>query len=65
MLRNFSHNCGKQSCLHVTKALFFYASIYLLALGGGEIKGCVPALGADQFDDKNPKDRLQLASFFD
>ncbi|RHN64484.1 putative proton-dependent oligopeptide transporter family, major facilitator superfamily [Medicago truncatula] len=56
--------CGKKSCLHGTKALLFYASIYLLALGGGGIRGCVPALGADQFDDMNPKEYLQLASFF-
>ncbi|PNX74384.1 putative peptide/nitrate transporter [Trifolium pratense] len=56
--------CGEQSCLHGKKALLFYASIYLLALGGGGIRGCVPALGADQFDDKIPKERIQLASFF-
>jgi MFS family permease len=56
--------CGEQSCLHGTKALLFYASIYLLALGGGGIRGCVPALGGDQFDDKIPKERIQLASFF-
>jgi len=51
--------------LHGTKALLFYALIYLLALGGGGIRCCVPALGAGQFDDKNPKERFQLASFFD
>ncbi|XP_027192985.1 protein NRT1/ PTR FAMILY 4.5-like [Cicer arietinum] len=56
--------CGQQSCLSGTKALLFYTSIYLLALGGGGIRGCVPALGADQFDDKNPKEHLKLASFF-
>lgn len=56
--------CGKTRCVHGTKALLFYVSIYLLALGGGGIRGCVPALGADQFDDKNPKERIQLASFF-
>lgn len=56
--------CGEESCLHGRKAWLFYASIYLLALGGGGIRGCVPALGGDQFDDKNPKERVQLASFF-
>lgn len=56
--------CLKSRCVHGTKALLFYASIYLLALGGGGIRGCVPALGADQFDEKKPKERVQLASFF-
>lgn len=56
--------CEKERCVHGNKALLFYASIYLLALGGGGIRGCVPALGADQFDDENPKERVQLASFF-
>ncbi|XP_058730048.1 protein NRT1/ PTR FAMILY 4.6-like [Vicia villosa] len=56
--------CGEESCVHGRKAWLFYASIYLLALGGGGIRGCVPALGGDQFDDKNPKERVQLASFF-
>ncbi|CAJ1940649.1 unnamed protein product [Sphenostylis stenocarpa] len=56
--------CLKSRCVHGTKALLLYASIYLLALGGGGIRGCVPALGADQFDEKKPKERVQLASFF-
>lgn len=50
--------------MHGSKAVLFYTSIYLLALGGGGIRGCVPALGADQFDENKPKERLQLASFF-
>ena len=49
---------------HLEEVLLFYASIYLLALGGGGIRGCVPALGADQFDEKKPKEHAQLASFF-
>ena len=57
--------CGEKRCVHGTKALLFYFSIYMLALGGGGgIRGCVPALGADQFDDKNPEERTHLASFF-
>lgn len=56
--------CGESTCVHGSKAALFYASIYLLALGGGGIRGCVPALGADQFDYKNPKERGFIASFF-
>ncbi|KAK4266030.1 hypothetical protein QN277_027005 [Acacia crassicarpa] len=56
--------CGEKTCVHGSKAALLYASIYLLALGGGAIRGCVPALGADQFDYKNPKERKYIASFF-
>ncbi|MED6183451.1 hypothetical protein PIB30_037964 [Stylosanthes scabra] len=56
--------CGETSCVHGTKALLFYASIYLFAVGAGGIRGCVPALGADQFDNNDPKQRKKLASFF-
>lgn len=53
--------CGKYSCVDGTKALLFYASICFAALGGGGIRGSVPALGADQFD---PKQSKHIASFF-
>lgn len=56
--------CGKTSCIHGSKALLFYASISLVGLGGGGIRGSVPALGADQFDYKDPNEHKQLASFF-
>lgn len=56
--------CGKSSCVKGVKALMFYAAIYLMALGAGGIRGSVPALGADQFNQKDPKERKFLASFF-
>ncbi|KAI4344683.1 hypothetical protein L6164_011881 [Bauhinia variegata] len=56
--------CGKTECVHGSKALLFYSSIYLLALGGGGMRGSVPALGADQFDEKKPEERKHIASFF-
>ncbi|KAK1380471.1 Nitrate transporter 1.2 [Heracleum sosnowskyi] len=56
--------CGEYSCIRGTKALLFYASIYLLALGGGGIRGSVPSLGADQFDENDPKESKHIASFF-
>lgn len=45
-------------------AHMFYASLSLLALGYGGMRGSLPALGAEQFDKKHPKEREQLASFF-
>lgn len=56
--------CGKYSCVDGTKALLFYASIFFAALGGGGVRGSVPALGADQFDQDDPKQSKHIASFF-
>lgn len=41
-----------------------YASLALLALGSGGVKGALPALGGDQFDQKDPKEAKALARFF-
>ncbi|KAM0932094.1 putative proton-dependent oligopeptide transporter family, MFS transporter superfamily [Dioscorea sansibarensis] len=45
-------------------AAIFYLSLCLLALGFGGIRGAYPALGGDQFDKNNPKERKGVASFF-
>ena len=41
-----------------------YLGLYLVALGSGGIKPCVPALGADQFDATDPVERVTKGSFF-
>ena len=46
------------------KAVWFYGSLYLLALGSGGVRGSLPPLGADQFDRHNPKEAKALATFF-
>ncbi|XVF31539.1 hypothetical protein REPUB_Repub16aG0154400 [Reevesia pubescens] len=56
--------CGKSSCLKGDIAVMFYASLGLLALGSGGVKGALPALGGDQFDQKDPKEAKALARFF-
>ncbi|KAK2634666.1 hypothetical protein Ddye_029458 [Dipteronia dyeriana] len=56
--------CGKESCLEGGIAVMFYTSLSLLALGSGGVRGSLPPLGADQFDQKNPKEANALASFF-
>ncbi|XP_027081036.1 protein NRT1/ PTR FAMILY 4.5-like [Coffea eugenioides] len=56
--------CGKSSCVKGSEAVMFYCTIFLLALGAGGVKGSVAALGADQFDQKDPKEAKALASFF-
>lgn len=56
--------CGKSSCLSGGKAAYFYASLSLLALGVGGMRGAMPALGADQFNAKDPVEAKALATFF-
>ncbi|KAL2511769.1 Protein NRT1/PTR FAMILY 4.3 [Abeliophyllum distichum] len=56
--------CGMSSCVKGGKAVMFYASLCLLALGTGGVKGSLPPLGADQFDSKDPKESKALASYF-
>jgi solute carrier family 15 (peptide/histidine transporter), member 3/4 len=38
--------------------------IYIIAVGTGGIKPCVSTFGADQFDDSNPQDQKEKASYF-
>lgn len=54
---------GRLAVWRVLK-LLFYLSISLLGLGGGGIRGSVPALGADQTDYRDPEERLFVATFF-
>lgn len=56
--------CGKSSCVAGGIAVMFYASLSLLAMGSGGVRGALPALGADQFDQKDPKESKALATYF-
>ncbi|KAH9670228.1 hypothetical protein KPL70_016897 [Citrus sinensis] len=57
-------DCGKSSCVKGGIAAYFYASLCLYALGSGGVRGALPALGAGQFDEKDPKGAKALASYF-
>ncbi|GLJ39272.1 hypothetical protein SUGI_0801490 [Cryptomeria japonica] len=46
------------------KIVFFFFSLYLIALGSGGHKPSLQAFGADQFDDENPKEKQHKISFF-
>jgi peptide/histidine transporter 3/4 len=48
---------------HITAGLVFFG-MYLVALGCGGIKPNVSTLGADQFDERYSKDRIEKESFF-
>ncbi|KAK9092129.1 hypothetical protein Syun_027040 [Stephania yunnanensis] len=61
--------CRDDICDHLDhleggNAMFFYITLCLLALGTGGVRGSTPALGADQFDAKDPKESQALASYF-
>ncbi|CAN1163816.1 Protein NRT1/ PTR FAMILY 4.5 [Linum perenne] len=47
-----------------TQSAMLYVGLYLLALGTGGVKAGLPALGADQFDARDPKEVAKLSSFF-
>ncbi|XP_012089423.3 protein NRT1/ PTR FAMILY 4.5 [Jatropha curcas] len=55
---------GKSSCVEGKVALMLYASLALLALGSGGVRGVLPSLGADQFDQNNPEEAKALATYF-
>ncbi|XP_019231318.1 PREDICTED: protein NRT1/ PTR FAMILY 4.5-like isoform X2 [Nicotiana attenuata] len=56
--------CGKSNCLEGGIGLLFYGSLCLLALGTGGVRGALPALGADQFDHKDPNEAKALGRYF-
>lgn len=56
--------CGKSSCIHGGKAVMFYASLAFYAMGSGCLRASLPAVGADQFDKRNPKEAKALARYF-
>ncbi|KAJ8753167.1 hypothetical protein K2173_017741 [Erythroxylum novogranatense] len=42
----------------------FYVALYLIALGTGGLKSSVSGFGTDQFDEKDNKEKTQMAYFF-
>lgn len=53
--------CNKASTSQIA---FFYASLYIIAVGAGGAKPNISTFGADQFDDYNPHEKKLKASFF-
>ncbi|GLT81222.1 hypothetical protein SLA2020_526180 [Shorea laevis] len=53
--------CGSHSSLEMG---LFYFSIYLVALGNGGYQPNIATLGADQFDEEDPKESHSKVTFF-
>lgn len=54
-------DCKQASKLQVG---LFFAALYVLALGTGGTKPNISTIGADQFDEHDPKERAHKMSFF-
>ncbi|OMO90130.1 Proton-dependent oligopeptide transporter family [Corchorus olitorius] len=53
--------CGSHSSFQI---VFFYFSIYLVALGNGGYQPTIATFGADQFDEEDPKEGHSKIAFF-
>ncbi|KAF2309896.1 hypothetical protein GH714_005535 [Hevea brasiliensis] len=49
---------------NVSQEAILFTGLYLVALGTGGVKSALPAMGADQFDEKDPNEAVHLSSFF-
>ncbi|GFZ10720.1 peptide transporter 3 [Actinidia rufa] len=56
-----SPNCKKASTFQLA---VFYGALYILAIGTGGTKPNISTIGADQFDDFEPKEKAHKLSFF-
>ncbi|XP_050216450.1 protein NRT1/ PTR FAMILY 5.2-like [Mercurialis annua] len=54
-------NCQRASTLQLA---VFFGALYTLAIGTGGTKPNISTIGADQFDDFDPKEKKQKLSFF-
>lgn len=59
-----AHCVGKTSCVHGGVAVMLYVSLSLYALGSGGVRGALPSLGADQFNQQDPREAKALGTFF-
>lgn len=56
-----SSNCKPASTLQLAT---FFGGLYIIALGNGGTKPNISTIGADQFDDFEPRERTHKLSFF-
>ena len=56
-----TQDCAKASSFQVG---IFYLALYIIAIGNGGTKPNLSTMGAEQFDDFEPKERKQKLSYF-
>lgn len=59
--------CGAHANCQTANGLqmgMLYLALYLIALGTGGLKSSVSGFGSDQFDEKDEKEKSQMAYFF-
>ncbi|XP_078428803.1 major facilitator superfamily protein [Wolffia australiana] len=58
--------CVGEACERASGAqmAFLYVALYTIALGTGGLKSSVSGFGTDQFDEKDEKEKAQMAFFF-
>ncbi|KAL5716545.1 hypothetical protein ACHQM5_018218 [Ranunculus cassubicifolius] len=44
--------------------VYMFIALYMIAIGTGGVKAGLPAHGADQFDEKDPKEFREMSSYF-
>ncbi|KAA0049221.1 protein NRT1/ PTR FAMILY 5.2-like [Cucumis melo var. makuwa] len=61
-----SASISRENCKQASKLQLavFFGSLYLLAIASGGTKPNISTMGADQFDDFDPKEKAQKLSFF-
>ncbi|OVA15858.1 Proton-dependent oligopeptide transporter family [Macleaya cordata] len=65
-----SHECGNNAKNNASltspsfQVIFFFFSLYLVAVGKAGFKPCAEAFGADQFNGRNPEESESKSSFF-
>ncbi|BFG42907.1 hypothetical protein CerSpe_291810 [Prunus speciosa] len=60
-------SCGSEDCDKRASPFqvgIFYCALYIIAIGTGGTKPNISTMGADQFDEFEPKERTQKLSFF-
>lgn len=63
----FKPTCASGSVCNKTSTpqiVFFYTSLYIIAIGAGGTKPNISTFGADQFDEFDPKEKELKVSFF-
>ncbi|CAN1775595.1 Protein NRT1/ PTR FAMILY 4.3 [Linum perenne] len=56
--------CNKCDSATSGQSAILYTGLYLVAFGSGGIRAALVALGADQFDPKDPKEAPKISNFF-